>query len=223
MNQISKLVGVISTLTSEHDGSPLLVAICGAADLGKTHLSTQLVSALVKTGTSACHLTLDSYLIDRAKRTALGISGYQPEAYDLPKIKNDLLEFLKGGAIEYSPYDHAEGKALPAKITINPCQVLFIDGLHSLHNDLRPHINYSIFIYATDALLLKIRHRADIEKRKQSVEFSNLNLRNELTAYKLYVEPYMCSANIVFELKEQWQYALKTTAIQTQPYVQPES
>jgi uridine kinase len=215
MNQISELARVISAQISEHDGSPILVAICGAADLGKTHLSMQLVNELVKTGISAGHLTLDSYLMDRTHRTALGISGYQPEAYDLPMIKSDLLVFLSGSSIEYFPYDHAKGKVLSLAVTISSCQVLFVDGLHSLHENLKPHINYSVFICTNDDLLLKIRHRADIEKRRQSIEFSKLNLNKEISAYKLYVEPYMCSADVVYELKEQWQYELKSTAIQT--------
>lgn len=215
MIQIGELARVISAQIMELDGMPILVAICGAADLGKTHLTMQLVKELVKTGTSAAHLTIDSYLMDRAKRAALGISGYQPEAYDLHMIKRDLLTFLSGGSIEYFPYDHAEGKALPPSVTINPCQVLFLDGLHSLHENFRPHIKYSVFICTNDDFLFKIRHRADIEKRKQSVEFSKLNLENEISAYKLHVEPYMCSANVVYELKEQWQYELKATAKET--------
>jgi uridine kinase len=215
MSQIGELASVISAQISELDRMPILVAICGAADLGKTHLCMQLVSELVKTGISAGHLTLDSYLMDRAKRAALGISGYQPEAYNLHMIKRDLLAFLSNGSIEYFPYDHAEGKALPPADTINPCQVLFVDGLHSLHENLRPHIKYSVFICTNDDLLSKIRHRADIEKRKQSIEFSKLNLKNEISAYKLYVEPYMRSANVVYELKKQWQYELKTTTTQT--------
>jgi len=215
MNQIGDLVDEISRLASEHDGSPLLVAICGAADLGKTHLSVQLVSALVEKGANASHLTLDSYLMERSKRNALGISGYQPEAYDLPGIRSDLTRFLQGDPIEYFPYDHAEGKNLPSKMTIDPCHILFLDGLHSMHESLRSHIHYSIFVHATDDLLLKIRHKADIDKRNQSVEFSNLNLRNELKIFKLNVEPYLKSANVVCEVKEQWQYELWIPTEQT--------
>ncbi|MDJ0832574.1 MAG: hypothetical protein QNJ69_03570 [Gammaproteobacteria bacterium] len=213
--QFNDLVGAISQQASALDGNPLLVAICGAADLGKSQLSRQLVSALVKSGLNASHITLDSYLMDRSKRNDLDISGYQPEAYDLAKIKSNLYGFLQGTPIECFPYDHAEGKTLPSKITINPCHILFLDGLHSMHQSLKPYISYSIFMHTNDNLLLKIRHKADIEKRKQSVEYSNLKLRDELTAYKLYVEPYMKSADVILEVNEQWQYEIRLTTVQT--------
>ena len=73
-------------------------------------------------------------------------------------------------------------------------------------------IGYSIFVYASDELHLQLRHRADINKRKQSVGFSNLNLSKELSAYKLYVEPYLKSADVVYEVNEQWQYEPKAPA-----------
>ena len=205
-NLLKGLVDAISGLISKRNSSPLLVAICGAADLGKSHLSVELVSALEKNGVTAAHITLDSYLMERSKRADLGLSGYQPEAYELAKINCDLYGFLQGDPIEYFPYDHAEGKNLPSKVTINPCRVVFLDGLHSMHESLRPYISYSIFIHVTDNLHLKIRHKADIEKRKQSVEFSNLNLKNELTAYKLHVEPYLSSADFIIEVSEHLQY-----------------
>lgn len=210
MNHIGEIASVISALALKCNGEPQLVAICGAADLGKTYLSTQLVSALAKIGTSAGHLTLDSYLMERSKREAIGISGYQPEAYDILKIESDSVAFLNGGPIEYHPYDHAAGKSLSTKIIINPCQVLLLDGLHSMHQNLRSYLNYSIFICAPDDLLLTMRHQADIKKRKQSAEYSKINLKNELTAYKWYVESYRYSANVVYELKEQWQYERTT-------------
>lgn len=204
MINIGDLIAAISSLASEQDRSPLLVAICGAADLGKTRLSLQLVNGLMERGLKSSHIPLDSYLMERSKRHALSISGYQPEAYYLSRITRDIDGFLQGNPIEYSAYDHAEGKTLTSKVTINPCNILFLDGLHSMHECLRPYVNCSIFIHATDDLHLKIRHEADIKKRKQSVEFSKLNLQNELAAYKMYVEPYLKSADIVYQVNELW-------------------
>lgn len=187
MNNLVELTGLLTKLVSDSNDGPLLVAICGAADLGKTHLSKKLVSALENNGISAGYLTLDSYLMDREKRVTQGISGYQPEAYDIRKIKRDIIGYLKGDSIEFLPYDHAKGKACLPKSKIYQYQVLILDGLHSMHPEIKQHLGLSIFIHVSDELHISIRHNADRQKRKQSVAFSNRNLRNELNAYKFHI------------------------------------
>ena len=49
-----------------------IVSICGAADLGKSYLSNQLIKSLGQQKIITNHLTLDSYLMDRAIRKEKG-------------------------------------------------------------------------------------------------------------------------------------------------------
>ena len=72
--------------------SHLVVAVCGAADLGKSFLSAGTVDALNLMNLSASHLTIDSFLMNRANRINNEISGYQPEAYDFNAIENLIIE-----------------------------------------------------------------------------------------------------------------------------------
>ena len=127
----------------------VLVAICGAADLGKTYLSTQLVCQLRQKGIEANHLTLDSYLMNRTDRINRGISGYQPEAHDLSLVENDLKRFKKGQSIEYYPYEHSIGEKAASKDVIPPCPILIVDGLHSMNEQLTPYLDFSMFIYTS--------------------------------------------------------------------------
>lgn len=195
-------------IVSIEENRPLIVAICGAADLGKTHLAINLVNSLKNLGTSANHISLDSYLVARSKRIEFGLSGYEVESYDLPAIEKDLVGFVRGLPIEFCEYNHSKGVAEGRKNTIQPCSVLIVDGLHSMHKTFEPLISYSIFVCTDDHQLKHIRHRADITKRMQTIEFSKSNLDSEFEKYKIHVAPYKNKAKIVLTLNKKWQYSL---------------
>ena len=92
-----------------------------------------------------------------------------------------------------------------------PCSVLVVDGLHSMHEEIMQYIKCSIFICTSDEQLMKIRHKADIIKRKQTSEFSKMNLDSELNKYKMFVDPYKSKANVVLTLTDQRHYELHVT------------
>ena len=205
MDPTEKLVKVITNL--ESDNAHKIIAICGAADLGKTHLAQMLLTEFNKHKISAAHLTMDSYLVPREKRISLGISGYELEAYDIESLKNDLSAYKENGqSIEFNEYDHMLGIANGPRKTISACSHLLLDGLHSMCDPVWELIDYSIFIYTTDQQLNEIRHRADIAKRKQSKQFSLDHLELELEKYRRNVEPYKQRAYTVLKLDRKWQY-----------------
>lgn len=198
---------ITANLTPE---APLIVALCGAADLGKSHISQSLVDQLSAGGCSAAHLPLDAYLIDRAQRLKRGISGYQPQSYDLAKVEQDLRSYKCGKAIGYHPYDHALGKT--EKSTTNraaPSCVLILDGLHSMHQRLLPLLSLSIFVYTDDASLKKIRHQANLHKRQQTIEQSQALAELEFASYKGHIELYKEQADILLRLTHKWHYDLE--------------
>lgn len=207
MELSESLAKAITNVTSENPQK--VIAICGAADLGKTYLSKQLMADFLASGISSAHLTMDSYLIPRAKRIEMEISGYDIGAYDLSSLQNDLVGFLKGKPIEFNEYDHALGAASGLRNTVDACSYLLLDGLHSIHESLSGLVDYSIFIYTTDKQLNEIRHQADVVKRKQSVAFSRNHLESEFNAYKKHVEPYKNKADSLLELLEKWQYVVR--------------
>ena len=204
IEELSKIIAGIRT-----ENKRLVVAICGAADLGKTHLATNLVNYLEKLSISANHITLDSYLMHRNKRIESGVSGYEVEAYDIAAIENDLTKFVQGFSIELCTYDHSKGIADGPKKIILPCSVLLVDGLHSMYERFESLISYSIFVCTNEDQLQKIRHRADIIKRKQTSALSKLKLTSELQKYRMHVAPYKNRANVVLTLIKEWQYSLK--------------
>ena len=210
MEILREVANTIASL-KRNDGR-VLVAVCGAADLGKTYLSIQLVFKLKQKGIEANHLTLDSYLMERTDRISRGISGYHPGAHDLPLVKNDLKRYKKGHSIEYYPYEHSTGEKAASKEVILPCPILIVDGLHSMNEQLTPYLDFSIFICTGDDQLKQMRHQADITKRHQTIEFSKAHADSEFEKYKQFVEPYKKQANIVLFLKEKWNYILHKCA-----------
>ena len=210
MEILEEIANTIASLKRK-DGR-VLVAICGAADLGKTHLSMQLAFKLKQKGIEANHLTLDSYLMKRTDRINRGISGYQPGSHDLPLVKNDLKRFKKGQSIEYYPYEHSKGKKAASKDVIAPSPILIVDGLHSMNEQLTPYLDFSVFICTGDDQLKQIRHQADITKRHQTIEFSRAHADSEFEKYKQFVEPYKKQANVILFLKEKWNYILHNGA-----------
>ncbi len=203
VEQISRKI-----VSIQSDQEPMVVAVCGAADLGKSYLSAQITQQLNLIGSSASHLTLDSFLMDRSERIKNGLSGYQSAAHDLSSAMKALDSFKNGQDISYFPYDHQSGKNDLKEVYIAPCCILVLDGLHSMHEMLIPYINFSVFVYTEDDLLRSIRLEADIAKRKQSAEFSRSNEVAEFNYYKREVEPYKKQADCLLYLKKKWKYSI---------------
>lgn len=192
---------------------PYLIAICGAADLGKSHLCNEWVEELSRQKKTAAHLTLDSYLIPRAERQALGISGYHIQAYGLHSIKMDLKSLQNGYAIKINGYDHQSGRAIGVTKVIDPYSVILIDGVHAMHSDIISYMDLSIFVHTSDSQLQQIRHEADQTKRNQSMLHSLGQADIELQRYKTNIAPYQHQADCTLELQTKWRYLLKCSSV----------
>ncbi len=192
----------------EKGNGPIIVAICGAADLGKSYLSKEVVKSLSVIGISANHLTLDSFLIERSERLRQGISGYQIEAYEQKSAMDALSKFKQRKSILYAPYDHETGKRSFTLETLKPSSVLILDGVQSMHGSFSSYIDFSVFIYTEDEVLKKIRYEADLTKRKYTTELAKCNSEPEFIEYKKQLEPYRIQANLRLFLKTKWIYII---------------
>lgn len=187
---------------------PFVVAVCGAADLGKSYMSQNLVNFLSHQGISATHLPLDAFLMDRTVRIDKGMSGYDLEAYDIETIGIMINDFHKGKTISYYPYQHESGNRSKSQIILDNSMILILDGLHSMSVPLRSFVNLGVFIYTEDNNLRKIRRAADILKRKQLSDLSDRLEPIEFQKYKTNVEPYRVYADLLVRLKEKWSYVV---------------
>ncbi len=202
----NRISAKIVSLSESHDH--VAIAVCSAADLGKSFLSVKITEILNQMGVRAGHLPLDSFLINRTERIKLGISGYQPNSYDFDSIEQSIINFKNGHDVAFYPYNHLAGEKENEAVVIRPCNVLIIDGLHSMHELLKPHIMFSLFVYTDNEKLRKIRREADFEKRRQPSEISQRLEPIEFKNYKHFVEPYKDQADLQLFLKEKWDYVV---------------
>lgn len=177
-------------------GVTQFVAICGAADLGKTTMCNDLVDRLYTEQITADRLSMDSYLIPRYERGALGISGYDLGAYEWQRLLYDISMLQQGTLVLIQEYDHQAGRTSGPWQQIKPVSYIFIDGLHAMDKRLMCYVDFSVFIYTSDEQLKTIRHHADLTKRQQSEAFSLRQAENEFLKYKVNIEPYRKEADM---------------------------
>lgn len=185
-----------------------IVAICGAADLGKSYLGKSLVSSFKEQNLEASHLTMDTYLMDRTERKKRGLSGYHFAAYNQAKILEDLQHLNAGKSILFRQYDHNKGKTSGKTIELTTSDILVFDGLHTMHPSFALLINISFFLYTRDKQLKEIRREADLVKRNYSIEYSKKIAEREFSLYKKTIEPYKTKANYLLFLESKWRYKL---------------
>lgn len=187
----------------------IIVAFCGAADLGKTYLANAVVKSLNTYQIRSAHLGLDAFLMDRVQRKRRGISGYDPRAHDIQQIVSTLENWRESKPIKYYAYDHQAGEKCREYTLIDNCELLFIEGLFSLHETILPFIDLSFFLYTEDQMLKKIKLAADLIKRGYSPEYSKKIYPAEFELYKQHIEPMQEKADYRLFLQDKWQYMLE--------------
>ncbi|MEL7123210.1 MAG: hypothetical protein AAFO07_27425, partial [Bacteroidota bacterium] len=180
-------------------------------DLGKSFLANKVVQLLNEQNIESSHLTLDSFLLDRADRKKKGISGYDVRAHHIIKIQSTLETWKNGQAIEFQPYDHHTGSKSENYRIITSSKLLLIEGLFSMHELVQPLIDLSFFFYTTDELLKEIKLEADLVKRKYTTKYSRKIYDKEFRIYKRNIKPFIEKADFMIFLKEKWKYDLKKT------------
>lgn len=183
-----------------------VVAIGGAADLGKSYLAEQLVGKCEREGVSATCLGLDSYLLPRDVRVKRELSGYDPRSHDLDNAKRDIERLLSGETIDYYEYMHDTGRRAERPISLEPASRIIVEGLHSMHPLIAPFVDFSIFIFTSDKLLCRIRGEADLRKRKLTEIEADRHERRELEHYYKYVHSYKDSCDVRLYLDRRWHY-----------------
>lgn len=192
---------------------PVIIAICGAADLGKSYLAEKLKLSLTSQHIITAVLSMDSFLMPKAQRYAMGLSGYQPEAYNIPHAQDCLQKFTNKRSFDYYPYDHKTGTVTESAREIAPCDVLLFEGLHVLHGNIARCIDQAVFIYTDDDTLVKIRSAADLSKRGLSKTQSSAISSSELALYTEYVAPYKIQSDLLLHLHYPWHFTMVKQAI----------
>ncbi len=176
-----------------------VISVSGAAAVGKTTFCKELAEFLITKGCGVTHIQLDGYQKTREERKQIqkSLSGYDPKSCNLSKLLKDMHDLIYDGKIIQMPvYDHSTGKA-GTSITVKPAEVIILDGIRSMHDEVRIKFsNFSIFMYGDDATLKELRLQADVSERGYSSSDALAHSEKEFNAYTTWIQNQIRFANM---------------------------
>lgn len=134
-----------------------MVIVAGPSSSGKTTTTLKLRDALRAMGEDPLVLPLDNYFwnLSEQPRDQFGDYNFEsPRALDIETINRNLNELLSGRETLAPVYNFKTGRREDewVKITLNPGQLLVVEGLHGLHAPMTEGIpetaRYRVYIEA---------------------------------------------------------------------------
>lgn len=174
-----------------------VLAISGAAASGKTMFCRQMVEFLTASGVTAVHVPLDGYLLDRDTRRKSGLSGYDPQSSDLPKMITHLKSLIyQGVSIDIPMYNHQTGTH-KAYRHIRSANVILLDGIMSMQYEIRERFsNLRIFFTSEDIVIRGLRMRVDMQERGYTVFEALSHSDAEFVSYNKWILPQIAFADL---------------------------
>jgi phosphoribulokinase len=172
-------------------------AVSGAAALGKTTFCINLERFLNDNGVKTKHIPLDGFMLDRKTRQDRRLSGYNPQSTDMPLLIKTMKELIYNGReVKLPIYDHKTGEHNDFK-PILPCRVIILDGIMSLHYEIREiFTNFNIFFYADDLVMRGLRLLVDLDERGYSVFEALAHSDEEFASYNKWIYHQISFANL---------------------------
>lgn len=118
-----------------------MVLIAGPSSSGKTTTSKRIESQLESDGNKTFALSLDNYFVNR-ERTPIDENGEHDfesiYALDLELFNENLTDLLAGRRVLLPRFNFKEGRRSDkyTPFTLEPNQILVVEGLHGLNNEL---------------------------------------------------------------------------------------
>jgi uridine kinase len=179
----------------------MIIGICGGSGSGKTTLLNKL--KLEFKSLNPAIVSLDNYYlpIEKQKKDEKGKVNFDlPTALDRKKISIDLTRIKNGESVELKEYHFNAPPDLISYITINPSEIIIIEGLFILHyEEIRELLDVIIFVKLDPEVQLQRRILRDKESRGYSVADILYQWENHvLPCYENYIQPYQQHANYFF-------------------------
>ncbi|MBF2709896.1 uridine kinase family protein [Flavobacterium soyangense] len=196
-------------LTIKNKRNVVFVALCGAADTGKSTLAEKICVELNNQQVRSECISTDSFLIDRKDRNIKRISGYNTDSLKCCVLLNVVEKIEQKKEVKYYPYDNKSGKNVSGYRLINAPNVLIIEGIHSLNDIIRNKIDLKIYIDAESEVLKKLRYNANINKRGFSEKEAGKKIDNEMEEYTKYILPNKKYSDLIINSTEKYNYKIK--------------
>lgn len=163
----------------------ILLGLAGGSASGKSTLAKNLEEHFPL----MLNLSLDHYYL--GKHDMPDRKNYDhPHSLELSLLEKHLALLHQGQSIQRPDYRFALSQRVGYQ-TVLPASLVLVEGLFALHETLRPHIDYSIFVDASRHCRLERRMHRDIaEGRRMVGEEGETTVREKIRGYwERYVEP----------------------------------
>jgi uridine kinase len=147
--------------TARAPAGPTLVAIDGPGCSGKSTLAQALENAF---GERAATVGIDGFFVPFAEQ-ALRRAPDEDLANAIPhlrwcELERDVIQPLaEGRAGQYRPYDW-ERDVVQSPVTVPPTPIVLVEGLYALHEKLRSHYRFAIWLdVRRDARMSRVEAR----------------------------------------------------------------
>lgn len=195
---------VVRLLLPAHE--PVLIAICGAACIGKTSFAGLLAKTLVNHKVTASILSTDSYMMSRAEKLIQNIKGFDPRSHDLDEMRQDIVMLLRRQTITVRPYDHATGDH-GESVSIKPADVIIVEGVQAfdaLTAPLTRGLRY--FIYGTKSQIQELKFISDFTERGYDIHTAFAMANDEYASFREHTLPMLRTADFVIEVDGYWRF-----------------
>jgi len=163
----------------------LLIGLAGGSASGKSTLAKNLEQHFPL----MLNLTLDHYYL--GKDDMPDRKNYDhPNCLELSLLERHLVLLQQGQSIQRPKYEFAISQRVGYQ-TVLPASLVLVEGLFALHETLRPHLDFSIFVDASTPCRLERRMHRDItEGRRMIGEEGEDTVRDKIRNYwERYAEP----------------------------------
>ena len=184
----------------------VLVAICGAADTGKSTMAKNICDELRLNNLKSDLISTDSFMIDRVERNERKISGYNFISLRQEELSFFINEIGHGGSMNYYQYDNKIGRTVNEFRVIKEIEVLIVEGIHSFNDKIRAQIDLKIFITGNNDTLRSLRYHANKTKRGFSETEATIRLDKELNEYNQFIEPQKIHSDIILNVDDKYNY-----------------
>ncbi len=163
----------------------ILIGLAGGSASGKSTLAKNLEEHFPL----MLNLALDHYYL--GKDDMPDRKNYDhPNCLELSLLKKHLVLLHQGQSIQRPDYRFAISQRV-RYTTVLPASLVLVEGLFALHENLRPHLDFSVFVDASTPCRLARRiHRDIAEGRRMIGEEGENTVRDKIRGYwERYAEP----------------------------------
>ncbi len=188
-----------SCLWEEKMDEVLIIGVAGGSASGKTTVANRLKDECKETVQLLSH---DYYYLahdDMPFEERVKLNYDHPNAFDTPRIIEDIKKLKQGIAIDRPVYSYTDHNRTNETVRVEPAQVIILEGFLIFENkELRDLMDIKIYVDADADERLIRRILRDVKERGRSLESVITQYVNTVKPmHEQFVEPYKKYSDII--------------------------